>query len=80
MAFNFSKLIGRIVEKFGTRYAFASAMGIGKNTLSAKLSNESEFTQTEIAKACELLSISEEEMYEYFFTKEVQSIEHSGRR
>lgn len=34
MAFNYDKLKGRIIEKFGTKYRFAKAMGmVGKKTL-----------------------------------------------
>ena len=75
MAFNFNKLKGRIVEVYGTQYAFANAMGIAKNTLSMKLSGLSDFTLPEIKKACELLAIPDEQIKDYFFAAEVQKTE-----
>lgn len=62
------KLRGRILEKFGTFGAFAKAMGMHPSTLSAKLSDKTEWTRQEIEKAYELLEIPAEEIHLYFFT------------
>ena len=40
MPFDFSKLSGKIVEKYGTQYNFAKAMGISEHSLSNKLNNK----------------------------------------
>ena len=39
MMFNYDKLKGRIVEKFGTQMAFSKALGVSERTLSLKLNN-----------------------------------------
>jgi hypothetical protein len=67
MAFNYNKLLGRIVEKFGTQGRFAAAMGMSERSLTLKLHNVREFKQSEIDKACRLLEIPIEESPAYFF-------------
>ena len=73
MAFDYSKLRGKIREMFETQSKFAKAMGISSVSLSAKLNNTVQFTQAEINKACELLSIPTEFIPIYFFTEKVKS-------
>lgn len=75
MAFDYSKLRGRIREVFKTQSAFAFAIGMSTTSLSAKLNNNVEFSQKEIEKAVELLKINSEEISAYFFTLEVQEPE-----
>lgn len=75
MAFNYSKLRGKIREIFKTQSAFAEAMGMSSTSLSAKLNNNVEFSQKEIDKASDLLKIEKEEIPVYFFTLEVQEPE-----
>ena len=72
MSFNYSKLRGRIIEKFGTQDCFSKALGVSERTLSLKLNNKIFFSQNEIAKISELLNISSDEIQVYFFEKEVQ--------
>jgi len=71
LVFDYSKLRGRIVEKFGVLSAFAKAMGFSDGTLSSKLFSKTYFTSDEIAVACELLDIPFEEIQPYFFTLKV---------
>ena len=71
MAYNYSKLNGRIVEVFETQANFAEAMGVSEHSISKKLNNKSKFRQFEIDKACELLSIPHEEIGLYFFNRNV---------
>lgn len=72
MSFNYSKLRGRIIEKFGTQGCFAKELGVSERTLSLKLNNRIFFSQDEITKISELLNISSDEIQVYFFEKEVQ--------
>lgn len=72
MAFNYNKLRGRIIEKYGTQGRFAKAMGVSERTLSLKLNNKIFFSQDEITKISELLNIESNEIQVYFFEKEVQ--------
>lgn len=68
MAFNYSKLVGRIVEVFGTQLRFSEAMGLSERTISLKLNSKVEWKQGEISKACGLLGIAVSEIPSYFFT------------
>lgn len=72
MAYNYSKLNGRIVEVFSTRYAFASAMRLSERSICLKLAGKVPFKQPEITLACKLLNISDSEIPAYFFDLEVQ--------
>ena len=75
MAFNYSKLSGRIVEVFGTRYKFAEAMGWSERTLSLKMNGQRAWRQPDICKAINLLRLTDEDIPTYFFTPEVQNNE-----
>lgn len=74
VAFDYSKLKGRIIEKFGTQQVFANAMEWSERTLSLKMNNLRVWTQKDIIKASNLLDISEDEIQDYFFKRKVQSI------
>ncbi|MCW4388788.1 MULTISPECIES: DUF739 family protein [Limosilactobacillus] len=69
MAFDFSKLLGKITEKYGTQYNFAKAMGLSEHSLSVKLNNKVPWKTTEIVKAMELLNIDSSDVSAYFFKK-----------
>lgn len=66
--FNYSKLRGKIYEKYKTAAEFAAALGISASALSYRLSGRTEFTQAEILKSCKLLEIPDEDVVFYFFT------------
>lgn len=72
MPYDYSKLIGIIIEKFKTRGNFATVLGLSERSLSLKLNGKVSWTQKEITKACELLSISGADIPAYFFAREVQ--------
>ena len=74
MAFNYSKLKGRIIEIFGNQSNFAAEMGWSKRTLSLKLKGERSWKQTDICKALQLLKLTERDIPDYFFTLKVQNI------
>ena len=76
MAFDYSKLRGKIVEVFGSQRMFAKAMEWSERTLSLKMNNVIAWKQTDIAKAISLLGIPDDAIQEYFFTIKVQRIEH----
>lgn len=77
MRFDFSKLRGRIVEKFGTAAAFADAMGRSKAWVSARLSNGVHWSSDEIAQACDLLGLAAEDIPDYFYVPEFRFSELS---
>lgn len=64
---NYAKLRGAIRAKFGTQAAFAAAIGMRVSTLSAKLNGRSEWTKSQIMRACEVLDIPLAEAPAYFF-------------
>ena len=72
MAFDYSKLRGRIVEKFGSQMSFAKAMNISERTLSLKMSGKRTWKQTEICLAINLLGLSNSDIQNYFFSLKVQ--------
>jgi hypothetical protein len=72
MAYNYSKLNGKIIEVCGTKGKFAELMGLSERSVSLKLNNKIMFKQDEISKASQILNISIDEIQSYFFTLEVQ--------
>ena len=68
MSWDYRKLRGKIREVCGTQDEFAKRIGIGRVSLSQRLNNQLEFSQDEIFKTCEILSIDNEEITSYFFT------------
>ncbi len=69
MMFDYSKLRGKIKEKFKTESRFAKELGISTVSLSAKLNNKVEFSQGEMVKCCDLLEIPKEYLPVFFYTK-----------
>lgn len=65
--FDFSKLRGRIREMCFSETNFAKEMQLNRSTLSSRLNNMSDFSASEIRRACELLKIPTCEVGEYFF-------------
>jgi hypothetical protein len=75
MVYDYSKLEGRIVEKFSTRENFAKSLGVTTKSISEKLNNKTIWKQPEISKAMELLSISGKDIELYFFKKKSKDME-----
>ncbi|HEM3496853.1 DUF739 family protein [Streptococcus suis] len=72
MVKDFSKLSGRIVEKFVTQSNFAVAMGLSERSISLKLNGKVSWKDDEIEKAIKLLELAVEDIPKYFFTRKVQ--------
>jgi hypothetical protein len=72
--FDYRKLIGRIIEKFGSRRAFAEAIDISENAMSQKLSGKMKITTDDITEWSkpEFLDIPCEQIGAYFFKLKVQ--------
>lgn len=71
MAYDYSKLRGRIIEKYGSCGAFAKVFPMSERTLSLKLTCKRSWSQKQIMRACELLDIEQQEMPDYFFKQKV---------
>lgn len=74
LEFDFSKLRGRIIERYGTCADFAKAMGKGATWLSDRLLSKTPWDLEEIAQVCqpEFLDIPNEKIHVYFFTLKVR--------
>ena len=67
MEFNYNKLRGKIREVFGSEARFCDKMPFNRSTLSQKLNGITEFNQSEMLIAMELLGIPTSRCDEYFF-------------
>lgn len=72
LIYDYSKLLGRIVEKVGTQAKFAELLGRSERTISLKLNNKIPWTQEEMLKTCKILHIDLADIQYYFFTQIVQ--------
>lgn len=79
MIFDYSKLKGRIREKFMTQEAFAKRLGMSRTTFSLKLNDVSEFSQREMLQALNLLDVNVKLIDEYFFTLKVKKTEQEKK-
>jgi len=67
MPFNYSKLKGRIIEKYGSMSNFSDELGVPKQTLSRKLNGSIGISRNDILKWCDMLEIDLAEIGFYFF-------------
>jgi len=67
MPYDYSKLCGKIKEKYKTQRSFASAIGLSERSLSLKLNGDRGWKQFEIDVACKLLDIPIADIPSYFF-------------
>ena len=72
MPYSYRRLLGKIVEHFGTQAKFATALGLSEHTVSCKLNGKIEWKQNEMLKSASLLHFDVTEIPAYFFTTEVQ--------
>lgn len=68
MPYTYSKLRGRIIEKYGTQSKFARKLGVSQNSVSKKMNCQTEFSQADIIQWSMLLDVQKNEYGEYFFT------------
>ena len=74
MPYDYSKLLGKIVEKVGTQCKFAELMGLSERTVSLKLNGKLGWKQAEMVKACQILGIPLTQLSIYFFELKVQRV------
>ncbi len=68
MPYTYSKLRGRIVERYGNQETFAKYINMSKVSVSKKLNGLTGFSQMDIEEWAKVLEIPKEEYPEYFFT------------
>lgn len=71
MSFEYGKLRGRIIERYGSLLKFSLALGVSMNTFSKKMNNKVRFSPDDIVKISSLLEIPQDEIGTYFFTEKV---------
>lgn len=69
ITYDYSRLRGRIIEKYETVEKFAHAVGRTRAAVSRKLNNRTYFTQNEIRLFAEKLEIQPDEIGEFFFVR-----------
>lgn len=72
MPYDYSKLKGRIVEKYGTQAALAKEIGWSERTLSLKLTGKIAFSQSDIEEMVKALNLNRKDIQPYFFAINVQ--------
>ena len=73
MSNDYSKLLGKITEKFGTQAEFANAMGVSERSISLKLNNKVSWKDSEIAKAVDISELNPKDIPAYFFKYKVHA-------
>ena len=73
MSFDYSKLRGRIVEKYGSVAKFSEKTKIKYPAVIRKLAGETAFTQEDIYEWCDLLDIDIGSVPIYFLQKSSMS-------
>ena len=68
MPFEYRKLRGRIIEKYGSQDKFAEAIGTTSVTVSKKMTGKVQFSQDDMILWCEALDIPLTEAGPYFFS------------
>ena len=69
MEYDYSKLRGRIIEKFGTIGNFQKHLNISNVVLSKKMNNRVRLSHDDITQWADLLEIPLEQIGVYFFTR-----------
>lgn len=70
--FDYSKLKGRITEKFGKQENIAKHLSYGYTSLSMKLNNHVSFSQEDIIELSRVLEIPGDQVSLYFFNVKVR--------
>jgi predicted transcriptional regulator len=70
--YDYSKLLGRIKEKYGTRENLIQVITISATSLNLRLNNKLKFNQQDIKELSEALDIQEKEIPDYFFKEKVR--------
>ncbi len=72
MEYDYSRLIGKIIEVCGSRKKFAQLIGWPESTLCLKLKSVSKFTQDQILKMIDALGLTVSDIPDYFFVVKAQ--------
>lgn len=67
MAYNYSKLLGRIKEMGYTQESLCAEIPMDRSVFSLRINGKRSFRQGEIESICEILDINVEDISKYFF-------------
>lgn len=67
MEYDYSKLRGRIIEKYGSLGKFTEKVGISKTAMSKKMNGSTQFSQSDVELWCRLLEIDRAEIPDFFY-------------
>lgn len=67
MSFEYAKLRGRIVEKYGSIASFSDHLGISKTQISKKMTGKAGFSQSDIVEWSRLLDIDLKDVGLFFY-------------
>lgn len=70
--FDYSKLKGRIKEKYNSQSKFTKELGMSEQVFSKRINNQVQFDSSEIKAIARLLEIRDDEISEYFFKEKVE--------
>jgi hypothetical protein len=73
MSFAYNKLRGRIIEICGSQSEFSKRVGQSEQSITAKLSGRSSFTQDNIITWSQVLDIDQNDIGSYFFTQKLSN-------
>lgn len=76
--YDYSKLRGRIVEKYGSISNFADHLSISRTALNNKLSNRTDISREDIISWSKLLDILPDDYSAYFFTEKSTECKPEG--
>jgi len=71
LEFDYSRLLGRIYEKFGSKKSFCEAVGKSKAWIITHLDGTVAWKAEDIVLTCRVLEIPLEEAHSYFFREKV---------
>lgn len=70
--FDYSKLKGRVIEKYGSYSRFLKDLNMSMQLFNKRVNNITQFNSSEIKKISQLLEINDNEITTYFFTEKVE--------
>ena len=71
MVFDYSRLRGRIIERFGSQREFANHLGVSEQTITSKMTSKTFLGQDDIIAWSEALDIEANDIGSFFFAKKL---------
>ena len=72
--YDYSKLRGRLIEKYGTVARFSQFLDVSKSTVSLKLNNKVDISRDDIIKWSKILEISPSDYGAFYFVQKLNEV------